>query len=127
MRTNETELHVTLTPAMEHFNKFANDKRLSGIRINKAMTTPEDVAEVDDQLNYIKSGQFEVPLFFDIKGRQLRVTEVHQWDPYLDISLNHPISVEASSYNPTPVLFKAGADYAGLIALEEDGSRLIFK
>jgi pyruvate kinase len=62
------------------------------------------------------------PLFFDVKGRQLRITEVIPNDNYLDIRLNHPITVDT----PTPVLFKAGADVALLHEVIEDGFRLKF-
>jgi pyruvate kinase len=63
-----------------------------------------------------------VPLYFDVKGRQLRITEVFKNPNYLDIRLNHPIQVDT----PTPVLFKAGADVALLKSVSEDGYRLEF-
>jgi len=63
------------------------------------------------------------PLFFDVKSRQPRVTEVLDNPDYLDIRLNHPISV------PTPVvvLFKAEADRGLLGKLSEEGADLRFR
>jgi pyruvate kinase len=61
------------------------------------------------------------PLYFDIKGRQLRVTENHPNKEYLDITINHPIEVKT----PTVVLFKAGSDPA-LLKEVRGGNRLIF-
>jgi hypothetical protein len=88
----ETKLYCTLWPSFEHFPQFADDTRLAGIRLNQENPP-------------------QVPLFYDIKGMQLRVTEVHENPDYLDVSLNHPISVKT----PTMVLFKAGADRAQII------------
>ena len=115
---NKINVFVTLWPSMPHFNSFAGDTRLSGIRLNSAMIS---VSDLDHEFSLIPQ-EPEVPLYFDIKGRQLRVTEVHENPDYLDITLNHPIRVET----PTPVLFKAGADTAPLERVEEDGTRLIF-
>jgi len=118
--THETELMVTLWPSFPHFADFAADTRLGGIRLNSAMMSS---SELDHELAIIKATPDPVPLWFDIKGRQPRVVEVHENDSYLDITLNHPIRVKT----PTPVLFKAGADSALLERVEGDGSRLIFR
>ena len=112
-------LHATLWPSFPHFDFFANDKRLAGIRLNSAMI---DNAELEIELAKIKSNPPLNPLWFDIKGRQLRITDVHLNPDYLDITINHRISVPT----PVPVLFKAGADGALLDRVEEDGRRLIF-
>ncbi len=111
---------VTLWPSFPHFPRFAVDNRLSGIRLNSAMMSNVEIAQ---ELELIKLLKLTVPLFFDVKGRQLRVTKVHpNTKRYLDISLNHPISCNA----PTPVLFKAGEDTAVLRKVVEGGTRLIF-
>lgn len=115
----ELELMVTLWPSFPHFERFANDPRLTGIRLNSAMMSG---TELDGELEIIEKTKPAVPLYYDIKGRQLRISEVHFNEKYLDISLNHPISVDT----PTPVLFKAGMDDALLERVEEDGKRLIF-
>lgn len=114
------DLHVTLWPSFPHFRRFAQDGRLAGIRLNSAMISQ---AELDRELAAFADSGVTVPLHFDIKGRQLRVTEVLPDETRLDIRLNHPIKVRT----PTPVLFKAGADDALLERVEEDGHRLVFR
>jgi hypothetical protein len=116
----DIDLHVTLWPSFPHFRHFASDARLGGIRLNSAMISQ---AELDSELAAIADSDGVVPLHFDIKGRQLRVTEVLENPTRLDIRLNHPIKVRT----PTPVLFKAGADDALLERVEEDGHRLVFR
>lgn len=81
-----------------------------------------NMAELDVELEKISRMDIETPLYYDIKGRQLRITEVISNPNYLDIRINHPIEVSI----PTPVLFKAGEDVALCIRIEEDGRRLIF-
>lgn len=110
-------LMVTLWPSFPHFKRFAYDYRLSGIRLNSAMIS---VDELDKELELVKQFKDPVPLYFDFKARQLRVTKVETVGPNLEIELNHEISVET----PTVVLFKAGADVALLNKI--DGKRLVF-
>ncbi|HLD37550.1 MAG TPA: pyruvate kinase [Candidatus Nanoarchaeia archaeon] len=98
------ELLVTLWPTFPHFKRFATDSRVSGIRLNSAMIK---LAELDREFEEAKRNE-SVPLWFDVKGRQLRVTEVFPYKDHLELELNHPIDVQT----PTPVLFKAGADHA---------------
>jgi len=112
------DLLVTLLPSFSHFQKFADDRRLAGIRLNSAMLTNFDL---DRELALIPKG-LRVPLYFDIKGRQLRVVEVYENPAFLDLRLNHPIKV----VTPTPVLFKGGEDDALLAEVSEDGYRLKF-
>lgn len=114
------ELLVTLWPTFSHFARFTHDKRIAGVRLNSAMITNP---ELDDALRQIAALDTMDHLWFDFKGRQLRVAEVHPNEYHLDITLNHPIKVET----PTVVLFKAGADSAVLDHLEEGGKRLVFK
>jgi hypothetical protein len=113
------ELMVTLWPSMPHFPDFATDYRLSGIRLNSAQMSN---AELDSELETIRKLNVSMPLFYDIKSRQLRIEKVNFNPLYLDITLNHAISVNT----PTPVLFKGGEDGALLVRLEEGGKRLIF-
>jgi len=115
------ELMVTLWPSFPHFQRFSQDDRLDGgIRLNSAMI---ELADLDEELGLIKEAQPTVPLYFDIKGRQMRVTWVDpDNDRYLDLRLNHPIKAKT----PTPVLFKAGEDSCLLVDIQEDGHRLIF-
>jgi pyruvate kinase len=112
-------LHVTLWPSFPHFEEFANDDRLGGIRLNSAMMAG---AELDSELDLVKKNNYSVPLWFDIKGRQLRVRKVYPYKTHLELDLNHKIDVEC----PTQVLFKAGADSARLLRVE-DGTHLVFE
>lgn len=102
-----TQLHITLCPSFPHFHQFVSDPRINGIRINSAMLNLE---ELEKELSLVDLKISKIPLYFDIKGRQLRIEEVVPNNNYLEIILNHPIKVET----PTPVLFKAGCDWAVL-------------
>lgn len=115
----DLKLMVTLWPSFPHFPDFAADTRLAGIRLNSAMMAPTDLAK---ELELASAPGVDVPLWFDVKGRQMRVAEVIPDKDHLDIRLNHPISVRT----PATVLFKAGVDAARLDRLEEGGRRLIF-
>lgn len=110
------KLHVTLWPSFPHFPAFFKDERLAGIRLNSAMMNG---AELDSELSTLQ-GKKGVPLYFDIKGRQLRVTKVYISSDHLEVDLNHAIEVET----PTVVLFKAGGDQAFLKKV--DGNHLVF-
>jgi len=94
------------------------DHRIAGIRLNSAMVNKYTL---DNELELTKSAQKFMPLYFDIKGRQLRVTEPIVTPDHLELKLNYPIKVET----PTMVLFKAGEDYA--LLKEVKGNHLIFE
>jgi pyruvate kinase len=115
---------VTLWPSFPHFPAFAADSRLAGIRLNSAMISS---SELEQEFSLIETARVAVPLYFDVKGRQLRIDEVltdqdSKNPPDLEVRLNHPIRVNT----PTPVLLKAAADSALLKRVEEDGFRLVF-
>lgn len=114
------EVLATLWPEMGHFSYFARDSRLQGIRLNTAMA---DAKTLPDLLDQALEAARDKPLYFDVKGRQLRITEVLPNEDHLECRINHPISVRT----PTVVLFKAGADPAYLAKTEEDGSLLVFE
>lgn len=116
---NDLKLMVTLWPSFPHFGRFACDERLIGIRMNSAMISNP---ELEAELLRLPSFAPKVPLYFDIKARQPRVVAVHRNHVSLHITVNHPISVAL----PTVVLFKAGADWAVLREITEEGRRLIF-
>lgn len=119
MSKYDLDLLVTLSPSMPHFPRFAKDGRLAGVRINSAMMYAD---ELDGELAIAKSIVDPVPLYFDVKGRQLRIKEVHACPTHLEITLNHRISVDL----PTVILFKAGEDSALLTEIKNDGRRLVF-
>lgn len=108
---------VTLWPSFPHFRRFASDPRIQGIRLNSAMV---ELDEIEKELALC--GGITKPLYFDIKGKQLRVVESHVFDDHLELEINHPISVKT----PTLVLFKAGEDGA-LLRDVVDGTRLVFE
>lgn len=116
----KTELSVTLWPSFPHFSKFASDTRITGIRLNSAMITNP---ALEAELELINKFKPKNPLFFDVKGRQLRVMEsVIIGKDHLELVLNHPIEVKT----PCVVLFKAGVDFA-ILDRVENGNRLIFQ
>ena len=117
----ELKMMVTLTPSIPHFARFAKDSRLRGIRLNPPMLEDN---ELDNEFSIVKSLRDIVPLYFDVKGRQLRVEEVHDTDGHLELTLNHAIRVTGT---PMVVLFKGGEDQALLESVTEDGKRLIFR
>lgn len=114
----DVNLQVTLWPTFPHFNRFVKDDRLQGIRMNSAMIKAPDLAVEIAQAKDHPG----VPLWFDVKGRQLRITEVIVAPDHLEIKLNHNISC----VTPTPVLFKAAEDAALLVEIK-DGNHLIFE
>lgn len=118
---NGFKLMATLWPDFPHYSLFAHDSRLNGIRLNSATITCEEFEA--DLKNFQPMLNSTMPLYFDVKGRQLRITEVLPNQEYLDIRINHPIKVKT----PIKVFFKGGTDYALLLRIEEDGRRLIFQ
>src|SRR3989338_6682949 len=85
------QLMVTLWPSFGHFRKFANDSRLSGIRLNSAMINNP---ELEAELKALKTFGPTVPLFFDAKGWQMRGKWVDESNTNnIHKRLNHPISL----------------------------------
>jgi len=117
-------LWVTLSPSMPHFQRFAQDNRLSNIRVNSAMIYAN---EMDVELAAASAVPNSIPLYFDLKGRQLRIREVIPFKDHVELELNHDIAVET----PTPVLFKGGEDHALLLeirkAAADQPQRLVFQ
>lgn len=115
----DVTFHVTLWPAFPHFPRFAKDNRVQGIRLNSAMMA---ASEIDEQF-YEEVQKATVPLWFDIKGMQLRIREmICGMDcDHLEFRLNRPIKVKT----PCIVNFKGGEDAAELLEVR-DGTHLIF-
>ncbi len=114
-------LHVTLWPAFPHFPKFADNSRVQGIRLNSAMMA---ASEIDD--NFVKlSKEATVPLWFDVKGMQMRIKEVvcdHHHD-HLEFILNRPVRCKT----PCGVYFKGGEDCGKLLEIKDGGTHFIFE
>jgi len=117
-------LWVTLSPSMPHFRRFAQDKRLSAIRVNSAMIYAN---EMDGELAAAAAVPDSVPLYFDLKGRQLRIKKVLPFQDHVELELNHNIAVQT----PTTVLFKGGEDHARLLEIRSPAAdqpqRLVFE
>lgn len=105
-------LHVTLWPAFAHFRRFAHDKRLQGIRLNSAMM---EASEIDTRFAMAHRTS-QVPLWFDVKGMQMRVREVVPSDDHLEFILNRPVKVKT----PCTVWFKAGEDRGKCVEIKDD-------
>jgi hypothetical protein len=118
------ELIATLWPGFPHFTEFASDTRLDAIRINPAKIPINDLVAAVSKLNVRDA---PVPLFYDVKGRQLRVEQSFHFVDHLEVRLNHPIRVDLTDPKTRRIAFKAGTDFATLDRIEEDGRRLIFK
>jgi len=116
----DINLSVTLWPSFPHFEQFAYDDRIASIRLNSAMM---NMVELDTELKKIGRMNLDTPLYYDIKGRQLRVTEAIPYNDHLEVRINHPIQV----HTPTPVLFKAGADVSLLEEVSDGGYHLKFR
>jgi pyruvate kinase len=67
-----------------------------------------DMDELKKEFEILGSTKTTTPVYYDVKGRQLRITEVLSKNGDLELKLNHPIEVKT----PCVVLFKAGADEA---------------
>jgi pyruvate kinase len=116
-----SDLLVTMCPSFPHFYKFANDQRVNAVRFNSAMIT---LPELDNELGILTKRPPKAPVYYDVKGRQMRILKVETIDGNLVLTINHPITVQT----PCVVLFKAGADVGMLDHIEEvDGhQRLVF-
>jgi pyruvate kinase len=112
------EIMATLWPEMPHYKYFAADPRISGIRLNTAKAS---VDTIDALTKQAVDESFGTPIYFDVKGRQLRVESVEPNEDHLEIDINNVIEVNT----PCVVLFKGGTDPALLIKVE--GKRLIFE
>ncbi len=113
------ELLVTMCPTFKHFNRFAHDSRVNGIRFNTAMISLD---ELDKELALFKEASSRVPVYYDVKARQMRITGIETKEGNLELTLNHPIEVNT----PCEVLFKAGADVALLKEVSAGGQILTF-
>ncbi|MGG2377294.1 hypothetical protein ACE400_29250, partial [Salmonella enterica] len=76
-KPKDMQMFVTLWPSFEHFPRFAHDSRLLGIRLNSAMVA---AADVKSELDKAKAVGGKVPLYFDVKSRQMRIAKVYD-DP----------------------------------------------
>lgn len=113
-------LHITCTPMQTHFGDFCNDTKIAGIRMNGLLFKNCDL---ETQLNKIPWNA-SVLLWFDAKGRQMRVEKSESFEDHLELEMNHPIS---GLKLPHPIIFKAGEDWAMIERISNDGKRLILR
>lgn len=111
-------LHITCIPSDPHFAEFCTDPNLAGIRMNGLLFRSCDLA---GELSKIPKGT-TVPLWFDAKGRQLRVEEAIYFPDHLELVMNHKITGLSL---PHPIIFKAGEDWAMVEKI--DGKRLVLR
>ncbi len=119
----DVELLATLWVEFEHFSDFVGDSRLNGIRVNPATIMPD---ELKTALSHVDVPASATPLWYDVKGRQLRVEDVLDKDGRFEILLNHPITLDIADERARTVLFKAGGDRGVIERIEEGGQRLVF-
>ncbi len=128
---HDLRLFVTLWPSFSHFPEFATSDLLAGIRMNSAQISNP---MLEEELVRLKTLLVTVPLYFDVKGWQLRVEEVSiasdgafPHDAHLRLRLNHPVKLPIDlEIEPFFVLFKGGEDAARLRAISDDGYWLTF-
>lgn len=118
--SKKPQLYCTLLPSMEHFSRFATDPRMRGIRLNTPMLSGE---ELKTEFDLLHAQTVTADMYFDVKGRQLRVLSAEDHGDHLELVINHPVEAP----NGALVLFKAGADYALLDHIEDDGLRLVIQ
>jgi pyruvate kinase len=104
---------VTAPPYAPFLEEVARHPMVGGLRLNTVMPIRGEVAEVLNRLSGLG-----VPLWVDLKGRQLRVREAAV-PPYTAVRLTHPISVDT----PVDAYFSDGTVRVRVEAV--DGDRLI--
>jgi pyruvate kinase len=106
---------VTIPPYASYIGEVAAHPLVSGLRLNTVMPLRETYREVLERLM-----KFNQPLWVDLKGRQLRVTEP-AIPPFTEVKLSHPIRVQT----PVDVYFSDGTERVRVAAV--DGRRLILE
>jgi pyruvate kinase len=104
---------VTAPPYAPFLDEVARHPLVTGLRLNTVMPYSESPGEVLERL-----AGLDVPLWVDLKGRQLRVREP-AIPPFTEVRLSHAISVAT----PVDAFFADGRERATVAAV--DGDRLI--
>jgi len=104
---------VTAPPYAPFLEDVAKHRMVCGLRFNTVMPLTESREAVLERL-----AGLGCPLWVDLKGRQLRVTEAAV-PPYTEVRLSHRIVVKT----PVDVYFSGGRERARAVAV--DGNRLI--
>lgn len=113
---------VTIPPYADFLDEVAAHPRVVGLRLNTVMPVADPLPEVLARL-----AAPGLPLYVDLKGRQLRVVEA-ALPPFTAVRISHRIRVSL----PADVYFSDGHEHARLVALQgeegrpgEGGDRLI--
>lgn len=106
---------VTTPPYADFLAEVAAHPLVSGFRLNTVMPLKQGPAEALARL-----GKYGQPLWVDLKGRQLRVTQA-ALPPYTEIFLSHNIEVDC----PADAFFQDGLEHGRIVAV--DGNRIILE
>ncbi|MBL8062523.1 MAG: hypothetical protein JNK32_05860, partial [Anaerolineales bacterium] len=122
---------VTIPPYASFIDEVAAHPIVSGLRLNTVMPLKESHRKVLERLSKIKAtprsvfaagdgGESFMPLWVDLKGRQLRVTEP-ALPPFTEVKLSHAVRVST----PVDAYFSDGNERVRVAAV--DGKRLILE
>jgi pyruvate kinase len=106
---------VTVPPYATFLDEVARHPRVGGLRLNTVMPVQHAHAQVLGHL-----AGLGVPLWVDLKGRQLRVVGAAV-PPFTDVRLSHPIEVST----PAEAWFSDGRERAVIVAA--DGDRIVLE
>ena len=104
---------VTTPPYADFLDEVARHPLVEGFRLNTVMPVKGELAPLLERL-----AGHGVPLWVDLKGRQLRVVGA-AIPPYTEVRVSHPIRVET----PVDAYFSDGRERVRLACV--DGDRLI--
>lgn len=106
---------VTVPPYASFLDEVARHPLVRGLRLNTVMPikgTPHDTLK--------RLSGHGVPLWVDLKGRQLRVVGAAM-PPFTEVRVSHPVTVDT----PADCFFDDGREYGRVVAV--DGDRLILE
>ena len=106
---------VTIPPYASFIDEVVAHPIVSGLRLNTVMPLRESPRELLERL-----AEYRQPVWVDLKGRQLRVTEP-ALPPFTEVKLSHAIRVQT----PVDAYFSDGNERVRVAAV--DGKRLILE
>jgi hypothetical protein len=106
---------VTVPPYAPFAAEVARHPIVAGLRLNTVMPIKGEPGPILERLS-----KLGVPLWVDLKGRQLRVVGA-AIPPFTEVRVSHPVRVAV----PTDAFFDDGREHARIVAT--DGDRLILE
>lgn len=106
---------VTAPPYADFLEEVAAHPIVSGLRLNTVMPVRDGPAEALRRIAHL-----DIPLWVDLKGRQLRVVGTAM-PPFTEVHISHHIEVDT----PVDAFFNDGTEHAIVVAV--DGDRLILQ